>query len=133
MSKSYNNTIGLFAEEDELRQQIFSIVTDSASLKDPKDPDRSVLYAILKLFCDADTQTYWADRFRSGGLGYREVKQAIFDKFLEKFGPARARRQELLRRPEFVDEILIRGVEQAQKIAVPMLAQVRDAVGIRNN
>jgi tryptophanyl-tRNA synthetase len=132
MSKSYNNMIGLFAEEDELRQQIFSIVTDSATLKEPKDPDRSILYAILKLFCDAETQAYWADRFRSGGLGYREVKQEIFGKFMEKFGPARTRREELAKQPEYVDEILKRGVEQARKVGLPMVRQVRDAVGIRN-
>jgi tryptophanyl-tRNA synthetase len=132
MSKSYNNTIGLFAKEEELRQQIFSIVTDSASVAEPKDPDRSVLYAILKLFCDSETQAYWADRFLSGGLSYREVKQAIFDKFMEKFGPARARREELLKQPEFVDQILKRGVEQARSIALPLVRQVRDAVGIPN-
>jgi len=132
MSKSYNNTIGLFAKEEELRQQIFSIVTDSASVAEPKDPDRSVLYAILKLFCDSETQAYWADRFRSGGLSYREVKKAIFDKFMEKFGPARARREQLLKQPEFVDQILKRGVEQARSIALPLLRQVRDAVGIPN-
>ncbi len=133
MSKSYSNTIELFAPEEELRQQIFSIVTDSASVKEPKDPDRSVLYAVLKLFCDAETQAYWADRFRSGGLGYREVKQAIFDKFMEKFGPARVRHEELLKQPEYVDQILKRGVDQAREIALPLLKQVRDAVGIPNN
>jgi tryptophanyl-tRNA synthetase len=133
MSKSYSNTIGLFAKEDELRQQIFSIVTDSASVAEPKDPDRSVLYAILKLFCDAQTQEYWTDRFRSGGLGYREVKQAIFDKFMEKFGPARARREELAKQPEFVENVLKRGVDQARKIALPLVRQVRDSMGIRNN
>jgi tryptophanyl-tRNA synthetase len=41
MSKSYNNTIGIFGKEEELRQQIFSIVTDSASLAEPKDPNSS--------------------------------------------------------------------------------------------
>ena len=91
-----------------------------------------MLYAILKLFCDSETQAYWADRFRSGGLGYREVKQAIFDRFMEKFGPARARREELLRQPELLDQILKRGVQQARNRALPLLRQVRDAVGIRN-
>ena len=132
MSKSYNNTIALFEEESELRQQIFSIVTDSASVAEPKDPESSALYSILKLFCDAEGQAYWADRFRSGGLGYREVKQAIYDKFIERFGPARARRKELLSKPEYVDEILKRGAEQARKIAIPMLRRVRDAAGIPN-
>jgi tryptophanyl-tRNA synthetase len=132
MSKSYNNTIGIFGNEEELRQQIFSIVTDSASLAEPKDPDRSVLYAVLKLFCDAETQAYWADRFRSGGLGYREVKQAIFDRFMDKFGQARARRDELMKQPEYVDEILKRGVEQARAVGLPLVREVREAMGIRN-
>jgi tryptophanyl-tRNA synthetase len=132
MSKSYGNTIELFAKEEEIRQQIYSIVTDSASVAEPKDPERSYLYAVLKLFCDSETQAYWADRFRSGGLGYREVKQTIFDLFMRKFEPMRVRRRELENRPEYVDEVLKRGAEQAQKIARPLLRKVREAVGIRN-
>jgi tryptophanyl-tRNA synthetase len=132
MSKSYNNTIELFASEDDVRQQIFSIVTDSASLKEPKNPDTSMLFAILKLFCNDEQQAYWADRFRSGGLGYREVKQAIFDLYMEKFGPMRARRQELVSQPEYIDEILKQGAEKARKIAQPLLREARTAVGIPN-
>jgi tryptophanyl-tRNA synthetase len=132
MSKSYNNTIELFAAEEEVRQQIFSIVTDSAALKDPKDPDTSMLYAVLKLFCSDEQQAYWADRFRSGGLGYREVKQAIFDLYMEKFAPIRARRKELDNQPEYIDEILKQGAEKARKIARPLLRELRAAVGIPN-
>jgi tryptophanyl-tRNA synthetase len=132
MSKSYNNTIELFAKEEDVRQQIFSIVTDSASVAEPKDPDRSVLYAILKLFCDAEAQANWENRFRSGGLGYREMKQAIFDRFMERFESMRARRQQLEGQPEYVDAVLQRGVEQARKIALPLLREVREAVGIPN-
>jgi tryptophanyl-tRNA synthetase len=132
MSKSYNNTIELFAKEDEVRQQIFSIVTDSASVKEPKDPDSSILYAILKLFCDSEAQAYWADRFRSGGLGYREVKQAIFDLYMKQFEPMRRRREQLDQQPEYIGEVLKRGVEQARKGARPLLKRVREAVGIPN-
>jgi tryptophanyl-tRNA synthetase len=132
MSKSYNNTIELFAPDDELRQQIFSIVTDSASVAEPKDPERSNLYSILKLFCDAPARKHWEDRFRSGGLSYREVKQAIFDLFMKQFGPAREKRKQLEKEPEFVDEVLRKGAEQAREIALPLVHQVRDAVGIRN-
>jgi tryptophanyl-tRNA synthetase len=132
MSKSYNNTIELFATEEDVRQQIFSIVTDSASLKEPKNPDTSMLYAVLKLFCDDEQQAYWADRFRSGGLGYREVKQAIFDLYMEKFAPMRARRKELDSQPEYIDEILKQGAEKARKIAAPLLREARAAVGIPN-
>ena len=133
MSKSYNNTIELFAPEDIVKQQIFSIVTDSAALKDPKDPDKSMLYAILKLFCSEEEQAYWADRFRSGGLGYREVKQAIFDLYMRTFEPLRARRQELDNQPEYIDEVLRQGAEKARKIAGPLVRETRAAMGIANN
>jgi len=133
MSKSYGNTIELFAKEEEVRQQIFSIVTDSASVAEPKDPDRSALYAILKLFCDPETQAYWADRFRSGGLSYREAKQAIFDLYMQRFGPARERRGQLQNQPEYVDQVLKQGLQQARKVALPLVRQVREAMGIPNN
>lgn len=132
MSKSYNNTIELFASEEEVRSQIMSIVTDSAAVEAPKDPERSTLYAILRLFCTPQESATWADRFRRGGLGYREVKQAIFDRFVERFGPARKRRAELESQPDFVEEVLQRGVERARTVAGPLLKQVRDAVGIPN-
>jgi tryptophanyl-tRNA synthetase len=130
MSKSYNNTIELFASDDDLRRQIFSIVTDSARVEEPKDPDRNALYAILKLFCTHGEQAEWADRFRRGGLSYREVKQAIFDRFMQLFGPARARRKELESQPDYVEEVLRRGAEQARAVALPLMRQVRNAVGI---
>ncbi len=132
MSKSYNNTIELFADEQELRRQIWSIVTDSATVAEPKDPDRSALYAILKLFCSPAEQAEWADRFRKGGLGYREVKQAIFDHFMELFGSARARRNELEEQPEYVEEVLRHGAEQARAVGRVLVRDVRDAVGIPN-
>ena len=133
MSKSYNNAIEMFAPEKEVRQQIFSIMTDSASVADPKDPEDSILYSILKLFCDSDVQAEWADRFRSGGLGYGEVKKEIFSLFMDKFGPARRRRQQLEKEPEYLDAMLKKGVEQARKIAAPLVKEARDIVGIPNH
>jgi tryptophanyl-tRNA synthetase len=132
MSKSYNNTIEIFAADDEVRRQIFSIETDSASVAEPKDPDRSNLFKILKLFCTPDEAGDWAARFRKGGLSYRDVKQAIFDRFMERFGDARRRRQELEQQPEFVEQALLEGLEKARTIALPLLAEVRDAVGLPN-
>ncbi len=132
MSKSYNNTVELFASDEEVRRQIFSIATDSATVAERKDPDRSNLYSILKLFCSAELMSEWADRFRRGGLGYREVKQAIYDKFMERFGEARRRRKELEKQPEYVEQVLLRGAEQARSAGRPLLKSVRDAVGIAN-
>jgi tryptophanyl-tRNA synthetase len=130
MSKSYGNTIELFAPEEEVRRQIFSIATDSATVAEPKDPDKSNLYAVLKLFCAPEKTEGWADRFRSGGLSYREVKQAIFELFMEKFEPARTRRKQLDKDPEYVAQVLKRGVEQARAIAQPLVRHVRATIGI---
>ncbi len=132
MSKSYNNTIELFAAADQVRSQIFSIETDSATVAESKDPDQSNLFAILKLFCTQEESAEWADRFRRGGLGYREVKQAIFDHFMRRFGDARERRKRLDSEPEYVESVLQRGVEKARKVALPLVREVRDAVGIPN-
>ena len=130
MSKSYSNTIELFAPEPEVRRQIMSIVTDSAAVADPKDPERTLVYSILKLFTPPDAQAQWADRFRRGGLGYGEVKKAILESFMEKFGPARRKRQELEQHPDYVEEVLRRGAAQARQVGLPLMRQVRDAVGI---
>ena len=132
MSKSYRNTIELFAPDEEVRRQVYSIATDSATVAEPKDPEKSTLYAILKLFCNTEEQERWADRYRSGGMSYREVKQAIYEKFMEKFGPARKKRDDLGKHPEYVHEVLRRGVDRAREVALPLVRQVRDAVGIPN-
>jgi len=130
MSKSYNNTIELFAPEKTVRSQIMSIVTDSATVEEPKDPDRSNLYQILKLFCDESEQREWAERFRAGGLAYSEVKRAIFDKFMNLFGQARKRRQELEGHMDYVREVLKRGAERAREVGVKLVEEVREAAGI---
>jgi tryptophanyl-tRNA synthetase len=111
---------------------VFSIETDSAKVADPKDPELSNLFAILKLFCSPETAAEWADRFRRGGLGYREVKQAIYDNFIALFSEARRKRRDLDSRPEYIEEVLRRGAEQARMVAAPLVRQVRDAVGIPN-
>jgi tryptophanyl-tRNA synthetase len=85
------------------------------------------------LFCTPQEQTAWADRFRAGGLGYGDVKKAIFEKFMERFGPARRRREELEKQPDFVEQALRRGVEKARGVGVALVSQVRDAVGIPNS
>jgi tryptophanyl-tRNA synthetase len=133
MSKSYRNTIELFASDREVKSQIFSIATDSAAVADPKDPEKSNLYAILKLFCTAEEANEWAERFRAGGLGYGKVKQAILDRFMERFGPARERRKELEKDPAYVESVLMKGVARAREAAFPLIRQVREAVGIPNH
>jgi tryptophanyl-tRNA synthetase len=129
MSKSYGNTIDMFADEKEVKKRIMSIKTDSAGINDPKDPHGSTLFHLLKLFSSADETAEIEQQFRAGGVGYGDFKKRLFEKFLATFGPARARRAELVRTAA-VEDVLREGAARARAVAGPVLERVRRAVGI---
>jgi len=130
MSKSYDNTIGLFEDEKPLRKKIMSIVTDSTPVEAPKDPAGSSIVALYRLFAsDADVAKMEAD-FRSGGTGYGDFKKQLFAKLWEYFAPMRKRREEILKDPEYIDAVLKRGAERANAEAGKVMQRVRAAVGL---
>jgi tryptophanyl-tRNA synthetase len=130
MSKSYGNTIEMFAPEKVLRKQIMGIVTDSTPVEDPKDPARSVLFALWSLFASEEEREEMAGRFHAGGLGYGEVKKDLVARVLTYFGPARERREELARDPATVEDILRDGVRRARETAAPLVEEARQASGL---
>ncbi|GMV38730.1 MAG: tryptophan--tRNA ligase [Myxococcales bacterium] len=130
MSKSYGNTIDLFAAPKVARKAIMSIVTDSTPVEDPKDPERCNAFAILKLLVSAEEAAAWAERYRTGPLGYGEVKLRIFERYGEVFGPARERREALAADPDMVEDILIDGARRAREVAVGVMDAAREACGI---
>ncbi len=129
MSKSYNNTIDIFASPKELKKQIMGIVTDSSTVEDSKDPDKCILLELLKLFAEGSEMEYWRDRFNKGGVGYGEVKKRLLEAVDTYFSPFRQRRDELLKDPEFVKGILKTGAEKARDIAMITIEDVRKKVG----
>lgn len=131
MSKSYNNTIGLFESEKQIRKTIMSIVTDSKGLEDPKDPDTCNIMALYKLFADKSQIDDLAAKYRAGNFGYGHAKQALFEIFWEHMAPYRARRAEIAAEPNYVQDVLKRGAERARETASSVLADVRRAVGLR--
>ena len=131
MSKSYNNTIGLFEEEKALRKKIMSIVTDSTPVEAPKDPSGSSIVALYRLVAgEADVAKMEAD-FRAGGMGYGDFKKRLFGAVWEFFAPQRARRAELEADPGYVDRVLADGAQRAGAIAEKVMERVRVAVGLR--
>src|SRR5437867_754353 len=106
MSKSYGNTIEIFAEGKPLRKTVMNIVTDSSTVADPKDPERSNLFALYSLFATDDEKAEMAARYRAGGMGYGVAKEALLDKINTFFGPARERRKQLARDPNYVEDVL---------------------------
>ena len=131
MSKSYGNTIDIFMEEKALRKRVMSIVTDSTPLEAPKDPEGSLIVALYRLFADKAQVEQMKDEFRAGGVGYGHFKQRLFEAMWEYFAPMRARREEILARPGYVDELLAHGAERARGVAQGTLERVWKATGLR--
>jgi len=131
MSKSYDNTIELFADEKTLRKKVMGIVTDSTPVEAPKDPANSVIIDIYRLFAsDSDVKDMEA-RFRAGGTGYGEFKQQLFQAIWSYFQPMRQRRQELASDPALVDRVLAAGAERANALAADTVRKVRQATGLQ--
>jgi tryptophanyl-tRNA synthetase len=131
MSKSYNNTIEIFEPEKNIRKKIMGIVTDSTPVEEPKDPDKCNVFALLKLVASPDELAEWEKRYRSGGMGYSEVKKRLAELIIEYFTPFRQKRTELENNINYVKEVLADGARRAKAIASKVLEQAREAVGLR--
>jgi tryptophanyl-tRNA synthetase len=131
MSKSYNNTIEIFAEGNALKKTVMGIVTDSSTVEDAKKPETCNVFALFSLFATADEQAALAARYRAGGMGYGEAKKQLLDKINEYFGPLRAKRKDLTQNLDYVESVLQRGAVRARAEAAATMELVRQAVGLR--
>lgn len=131
MSKSYNNTIGIFDDPKAIRKTIMRIVTDSRPVEQPKDPETDHLFQLYSLFVGEKEREAMAARYRQGGLGYGEVKQALADAAEKYFADAREYRKELEGKPQVVREILGDGAAMARKKAADVLQRAQTACGVK--
>ena len=131
MSKSYDNTIPLFAGGAKaLREAIMRIVTDSRAPGESKDPDSSALFTIFRAFADEAESAAFRQALVDG-LGWGEAKQRLFERIESDVAPMRERYEALIARPAEIEEILRAGAAKARAIATPKLAAIRDAIGLR--
>jgi tryptophanyl-tRNA synthetase len=130
MSKSYGNTIPLFAPEKELRKLIMRIVTNSQGVDESKDPETSQIFLLYKLFANQDEQAALAARYRAGGMGWGEAKEELFRVVNRELSPLRERFEALIANPAELDRILARGAEKARPIAAATVGRFRKAAGI---
>ncbi len=131
MSKSYGNTIEIFAEGKPLRKVVMAVVTDSLQVADAKDPDKCNVYALWNLFADDAAREVMRGRYQAGGLGYGDVKKELLASIESYFDAARTRRRELVARPDLVEDVLREGAAKARAEAVKTLEMVREAAGMR--
>ena len=130
MSKSYDNTIPLFASPAELRKLIMGIVTDSRAPGEAKDVEGSALYQLYQAFATPAQATQMRASF-AGGIAWGDAKQALFDLVDAQVAPMRERYQALMSRPAEIEAILQAGAVRARAIATPLMAELRAAVGLR--
>jgi tryptophanyl-tRNA synthetase len=131
MSKSYSNTIDIFAPESAMRKKIMGIKTDSTPVESPKPLEGSAILALHRLVASPAQQAEMEAGFRAGGVGYGDFKKRLFEAVWEFFAPLRRRREELLAEPKYVDEVLADGAERARVVADSVMKRVREAVGLR--
>jgi len=131
MSKSYGNTIEIFGNEKVLRKKVMSIKMDSRTPQEPKpDADQNNAIQLLKLVAPADVAKDFENRLRAGGLGYGDLKKALFEHYWNYFADARKKRAELAANPDFVNKVLSDGAAKARAKAGEVLKRARKASGL---
>jgi tryptophanyl-tRNA synthetase len=131
MSKSYGNTIEIFAEGKPLQKTVMSIKTDSKPLGTPLDPDTCNVFALYGIFATDAEKAELAGRYRAGSIGYGDAKKLLLGKIDEHFGPARQKRKELAANPDYVEDVLRKGAQRARSEARQTMGLVREAVGMK--
>jgi tryptophanyl-tRNA synthetase len=130
MSKSLGNTIDVLAEPDVVRKQVMSMVTDTERIyrTQPGHPERCNVCQTHRFFGD-DFEAIWEGE-RTARTGCVDTKRLLADRVIEYFAPARQRRQELLARPGYVDEVLAAGAARLAPRAAETMHEVRSRMGL---
>ncbi len=131
MSKSYSNTIDIFGEEKPLRKTVMRLVMDSRLPEEPKpDADQNIAVQLLRLVATEDVAKDWEEQLRAGGLGYGDLKKALFEQYWEYFAAARAKRTELENNLDYVNQVLKDGAAKAGERATNVLDRARKNCGL---
>ena len=128
MSKSYHNTIELF--DVSVKKKVMGIVTDSTPMEAPKEPEGNSIYELYKLFATSEEVAEMAAAFRVGGYGYGTAKKALLSAYHRLFDPFRERREQLVKDPDSLEDILQDGAKRARAAAAVQMEKVRRAVGL---
>jgi len=130
MSKSYDNTIPLFAPAAQLRKLIMGIVTDSKAPGEPKNTEGSALFQIYQAFASAEETAALAKAYAKG-IAWGDAKQILFERIDREVGPMRETYEALISNPAELDRILLAGAQKARQLATPFIQELRHAVGLR--
>ena len=131
MSKSYDNTIPLFASSAQLQKLIANIKTDSRAPGEPKGTEGSALFQIYQAFASPEETAAFAQEFAQG-ISWAAAKEKLHARIDQEIAPMRARYQHLMEHPQEVEAMLLQGAVKARAVATPFMARLRQAVGLRS-
>ncbi len=131
MSKSYGNTIDLFAPDKDLLKAIKTIVTDSRGLDEPKDPATDTVFRLFELIASAEDTATLRGKYEAGGFGYGHAKQALYEVLVSRFASERQLFNTLIADEAELDRRLAVGAARAQAYGTGVLNRVRERVGYR--
>jgi tryptophanyl-tRNA synthetase len=130
MSKNYNNTIPIFADDKTLYKRVMRIVTDSRAPEESKDPESCNVFAIYKNFASAESLESRRKQYLQGGLAYRDIKQELYELLKDTFREKREVYLSLKNDRWEIDHILKQGAEKARGIAAPIIARTKEKIGL---
>lgn len=129
MSKSKRNTIDIFLSDEKLKKQIMKIQTQSLSIEDKKNPNECNVYNIYSLIASKEKKEVLKTRYTTGGLGYGEAKEILFNEIVERFQKERDLYNTYHSNKSKVEGVLKDGAKKARKQAQIVLKRVRSKVG----
>ncbi|MEX0917010.1 MAG: tryptophan--tRNA ligase [Candidatus Paceibacterota bacterium] len=129
MSKSYRNTIPLFASDEEIKKQVFAIVTDSKGESEQKDPESDNIFALHKFFSKKELSDL-EKRYKEGGIGYKESKEILYENIRAFVTPIRKQYDTLLGDRSFIESVLEEGAAKVRPKAEAKMQEVRRKIGV---
>ena len=131
MSKSYGNTIPLFADDEAIKKAVMSIPTDSKGIDEGKDPEQDKVFALHKLFTTGNELDEIRGRYEKGGMGHQESKQILIKNISAFIAPLREKREKIAQDKQYVLDVLFEGGKRAHERAENKIQEVREKVGLK--
>ena len=129
MSKSYNNIIPLLSGEDELKKSVMKIITNSQEPGEKKEWEDNILSSIYSSFADEHSIKELQNKF-SDGIGWGDAKKIVFEELNKLLTPIREKHAELKSKENYLEEILQSNAKKVRAFTKPLLAEVKNSIGI---
>lgn len=130
MSKSYDNTIPLFSSRNNLKKLVAGIVTDSKLPGEPKESEGSAVFQIYQAFASPEETAAFRQAY-ANGISWGDAKKQLYERIDRDVAPMRDRYEAFIADPAHIENTLQAGAKKARDVAIPLMRQLRSAVGLR--